>query len=109
MTEYARRIEGHPNTGHVVGWSDGAIQGIDLAIRYPDRVGKIVAFGVNTIKSKVLILDGEHDEGIKLEHNIYMAHTIPGAQLMILPGVSHFAFIQDPTMFNFAITHFLDH
>jgi hypothetical protein len=35
----------------VVGWSDGAIIGIDLAIRHPDRVGKIVAFGANTMTS----------------------------------------------------------
>ena len=35
----------------VVGWSDGAIIGIDLAIRHPDRVGKIVAFGANTTTS----------------------------------------------------------
>jgi pimeloyl-ACP methyl ester carboxylesterase len=35
----------------VVGWSDGGIIGIDLAIRHPDRVGKIVAFGANTMTS----------------------------------------------------------
>ncbi len=33
--------------------------------------------------------------------------TIPGAGLLILPNVSHFAFLQDPAMFNFAILHFL--
>jgi len=38
----------HIKKADVVGWSDGAIQGLDLAMRYPDRVGKIVAFGVNT-------------------------------------------------------------
>ncbi|HEY3599553.1 MAG TPA: alpha/beta hydrolase, partial [Paraburkholderia sp.] len=32
----------------IVGWSDGAILGLDLAIRHPERVGKIVAFAANT-------------------------------------------------------------
>ena len=151
----------------VVGWSDGAIIGIDLAIRHPDRVGKIVAFGANTMTSgmrddsdknptflsalgraekqypiysatpkeyqaffdqiskmwadqpnwtdaqlktitaPVLVMDGDHDEFVKLEHTDYMAATIPGAGLMILPNTSHFAVLQDPGMFNYAILHFL--
>lgn len=37
----------------VVGWSDGAIIGLDLALRYPDRVGKIFAFAANTDPSGV--------------------------------------------------------
>jgi pimeloyl-ACP methyl ester carboxylesterase len=32
----------------VVGWSDGAILGLDLALRHPDRVGRIFAFAANT-------------------------------------------------------------
>src|SRR5258708_25328880 len=37
----------------IVGWSDGAIVGLDLAIRHPDRVGKIFAFAANTVTSGV--------------------------------------------------------
>ena len=37
----------------VVGWSDGAILGLDLAIRHPDRVGKVFAFAANTVTSGV--------------------------------------------------------
>jgi pimeloyl-ACP methyl ester carboxylesterase len=37
----------------VVGWSDGGIIGLILAIDYPDRVGKIVADGANTDPSGV--------------------------------------------------------
>ncbi len=151
----------------IVGWSDGGIIGLDLAMRYADRVGKIFAFGANTktsgvidgveknptfaayieraggeyraysatpkdydafveqiskmwadqpnwtdaqlkaIKSPVLIVDGDHDEGIKRDHTEYMAATIPGAGLLILPNASHFAFLQDPGLFNFAILNFL--
>jgi pimeloyl-ACP methyl ester carboxylesterase len=112
----------------IVGWSDGAIIGLDMAMRHPDRVGRIFAFGANTqtsglkdgfdknpvfaaymmrarqeyahlsptpdqydafqeqigkmwedqpnwtdaqlrtIRSPVLVVDGDHDEGIKREH-----------------------------------------
>jgi pimeloyl-ACP methyl ester carboxylesterase len=38
----------------VVGWSDGGILGIDLAIRYPDRVSKVFAFAANTDPSGVV-------------------------------------------------------
>jgi pimeloyl-ACP methyl ester carboxylesterase len=151
----------------IVGWSDGAILGLDLAIRYPDRVGSVFAFAANTvpsgvkegveknptfaayieragreyaahsatpneyeafvaqiskmwadqpnwtdaqlkaIKNPVLVVDGDRDEAIKREHTEYIAATIPGAGLLILPNASHFAFLQDPKMFNFAILHFL--
>ncbi|BCQ71012.1 oxidoreductase [Pseudomonas sp. Eqa60] len=151
-----------------VGWSDGAILGLDLAMRYPQRVGKVFAYAANSqtsgvkegvennptfaayieragqeytrlsptpkeypafveqighmwasqpnwsdadlakIKTPVLIVDGDHDEAIKREHTEYMAQAIPGAGLLILPNVSHFAFLQDPGLFNAALEHFLD-
>src|SRR6201993_1668313 len=37
----------------IVGWSDGAILGLDLAMRHPDRVNKIFAFAANTVTSGV--------------------------------------------------------
>ena len=37
----------------VVGWSDGGILGLDLAIRHKDRVGKVFAFAANTVPSGV--------------------------------------------------------
>jgi pimeloyl-ACP methyl ester carboxylesterase len=158
----------HVPKADVVGWSDGAILGLDLALRHPDRVGRIFAFAANTvtsgvqdgveknptfaryiaraggeyahlsqtpkdypafvaqiskmwetepnwtdaqlksIHSPVLVVDGDHDEAIKRAHTEYIAATIPGAGLLILPNVSHFAFLQDPVQFNEAILHFLD-
>ncbi len=151
----------------IVGWSDGAILGIDLELRHKDRVGRVFAFAANTVPSGVkegveknptfaafieragheyeqlsetpkeydafvaqiskmwadqpnwtdaelkgietptLVVDGDHDEAIKREHTEYIAATIPHAGLLILPNVSHFAFLQDPKMFTFAILHFL--
>jgi pimeloyl-ACP methyl ester carboxylesterase len=154
----------------IVGWSDGAILGLDLAMRHPNRVGKIFAFAANTVTSgvkdgveknptfaafieragheherysatpkeydafvaqiskmwasqpnwtdaqlkaitaSVLVVDGDHDEAIKREHTEYIASTIPRAGLLILPNASHFAFLQDPELFNYALLHFLgDH
>jgi len=152
----------------VVGWSDGGILGLDLAIRHKDRTGKVFAFAANTVPSgvkddveknptfaafikragdeyrshsstpneydafveqiskmwasepnwtdaqlqaitaPVLVVDGDHDEAIKREHTEYIAATIPHAGLLILPNASHFAFLQDPELFNFAVLHFLD-
>ena len=37
----------HVRSAHVMGWSDGAIVGIDLAMHHPDRVRKLVLFGAN--------------------------------------------------------------
>jgi len=37
----------------IVGWSDGAILGIDLAVRHKERVGKVFAFAANTVTSGV--------------------------------------------------------
>ncbi len=59
------------------------------------------------IHARVWIVDADHDEAIKRENTDYMAAMIPDAREMILPGVSHFAFLQDPQMFNFAVEHFL--
>jgi pimeloyl-ACP methyl ester carboxylesterase len=38
----------------VVGWSDGGIIGLDLAIRHPGRVSKVFAFAANTDPSGVV-------------------------------------------------------
>lgn len=55
----------------------------------------------------IAIADGDHEEFIKEDHTRYMARTIPGASLIILPGVSHFAPWQAPDAFNESVLHFL--
>ncbi len=152
----------------IVGWSDGGIIGLDMAMNRPDKVARLFAFGANTnvaglrpdiaesavfnkyieiagadyarlsptpnefdafvaqisemwatqpdykpeqlaaIKTPVTIADGEHDEAIRQEHNTEMASQIPGAKLVILPGASHFAFVQKPEEFNQALLDFLN-
>ncbi|QND54601.1 alpha/beta hydrolase (plasmid) [Phyllobacterium sp. 628] len=60
------------------------------------------------IRVPVAIVLGEHDEFIKPEHAAYLARSIPGAELITLPGVSHFAPLQRPDLFNDTVLSFLD-
>jgi pimeloyl-ACP methyl ester carboxylesterase len=55
----------------------------------------------------IAIVQGEHDEFIKLEHAEYLARSIPGAEFILLPGVSHFAPLQRPEKFNSVMLAFL--
>jgi pimeloyl-ACP methyl ester carboxylesterase len=159
-------VLGIPNAS-IVGWSDGAITGLQLAMTRPKLVSKLFAFGANsttgglkpggsrspvfasyaarckneyaqlspdpqrwpqllkglgamwhrepnftsaklaTITSPTAISDGEHDEIIRREDTERMARAIPGARLVILPGVSHFAMLQKPAEFNRSLVEFL--
>src|SRR5204863_366502 len=60
------------------------------------------------IRVPVMVVHSEHDEFIKPEHAEYLARSIPGAKLVLLPGVSHFAPLQRPEQFNAAMLAFLD-
>jgi len=55
----------------------------------------------------VAIVQGEHDEFIKLEHAEYLARSILEAEFILLPGVSHFAPLQKPEKFNCVMQTFL--
>jgi pimeloyl-ACP methyl ester carboxylesterase len=150
----------------IVGWSDGAIIGLDIAIRHPERLNALFAFAANSnpsgvkdvskspvfsafiaraaheyetlsstpheyksflaqitkmwatqpffdaelgaIKAPTVIVDADHDEAIKRDNTLFMADRIPNATLLLLPGTSHFSFLQDPDQFNFAVLHFLN-
>jgi pimeloyl-ACP methyl ester carboxylesterase len=150
----------------VVGWSDGAITGLEMALHAPDRLNGVFAFAANSdpsgvkdvrgnavfsafiaraaeeyaalnptprgfaafdadvekmwarepnmsaatlrsIRAKVWIVDGDHDEAITRANTDHMAGLIPEAREMILPGVSHFACLQDPALFATAVQLFL--
>jgi pimeloyl-ACP methyl ester carboxylesterase len=152
----------------IVGWSDGGIIGIDIAINNPERLRKLLAFGANynisgfdpnlesnplftkvvtklaadyrklsptpgdfdnflkavsamwesqpdfkpgelaRIKAPTLIADGQYEEAIRPEHTAELAKLVPGAQLVIIPNVSHLGLWQDPVAFNKVMTDFLD-
>lgn len=59
------------------------------------------------ISVPVAIVQGEQDEFIKPEHARYLADNIPGAELFFLEGVTHFAPLQRPELFNTAMLAFL--
>ncbi len=158
----------HLRRAAVVGWSDGAIIGLVMAMHDPGRLTGVFAFAANMdpsgvkpgldkdpvfsrferrtgddyarlsrtprdfqgfkaaiekmwdtepnysaadlgrIHVPVVIADGAHDEAIKPEHTQYLARSIPGARLVILPDASHFAMLQRPGAFNAAVLSFLD-
>jgi len=65
------------------------------------------AHDLAAITVPVAIVHSEHDEFIKHEHAEYLARSIPGAALILLPGVSHFAPLQRAGQFNDAVLGFL--
>lgn len=65
------------------------------------------AHALAQIRVPVAIVHSEHDEFIKREHAVYLAQSIPHAELIELSGVSHFAPLQRPEQFNRAMLAFL--
>jgi len=47
---------------HILGWSDGGVIGLDLAINHPDRLNKVVAYGANYNPSGVRSDVGESEK-----------------------------------------------
>jgi pimeloyl-ACP methyl ester carboxylesterase len=59
------------------------------------------------INVPVAIVHSEHDEFIKREHADYLAQSIPNAEFIHLPDITHFAPLQRPEQFNGAMLAFL--
>jgi pimeloyl-ACP methyl ester carboxylesterase len=148
----------------VVGWSDGGIIALDLAIHHPERLDRVVAYGANftpdgvqfvpgdqfppferliadyrrlapqperfeelagvleelykvapnyseaelrSIAVPVLVLDGDADEVVKLEHTRRLAALIPGSTLVLMPGTGHFAPYAQPAVFDQIVLEYL--
>ena len=62
---------------------------------------------LSRIRVPVAIVHSEHDEFIKREHAEYLVRSLPNAEFVYLPGVSHFAPVQRPKLFNAATLAFL--
>ncbi|WP_061932753.1 alpha/beta fold hydrolase [Aureimonas sp. AU22] len=137
----------------LVGWSDGGIIGLDIAIRHPERLSRLFVQAANATPDGSLaykpddpnrpelrhyddvrqeiealwanepnfsqaelegipvpteIAIGEHDEAISRAHTEYLASTIPGAKLLILPSVGHSAPLEDPNGYATAVLNFVD-
>ena len=55
----------------------------------------------------VTIVHSAHDEFIRWEHADYLGRVIPGAWIVLLDGVGHFAPLQRPEEFNAAMLRFM--
>lgn len=146
---------------YILGWSDGAITGLLLAMAYPSQVKKLAIMAANlfpgeaaieawstdfvrkrlaqlrgkahrtardefairvnecmlrepdilpaelqAIGCPTLVMAGGEDV-IKPAHTELIARHIPGAQLMIFPGISHMAPVEIPEQFNQTVLAFL--
>jgi len=152
---------------NLVGWSDGGIIGLDIAINHPERLIKLVAYGANYNPSGVLstvgeserfnayiemaagdyahlsptpdgfdafitnisnmwatepnyseeqmrgitvptlILDGLQEEAIDPAHDLEMALLIPGADLVLMGDIGHFAMWDKTEAFNKIVLDYL--
>jgi pimeloyl-ACP methyl ester carboxylesterase len=154
---------------HLVGWSDGGIIALMVAIERPDLVGRVVTLGSNAradaytpearellgrgspllelirpdydalspdgaahwpvvleklmhlwwdapldftadlarIEAPTMVMAGD-DDCIDHLHSVEMFRTIPVARLAIVPGASHTAPVEQPTLVNRMILGFLD-
>lgn len=63
---------------------------------------------LSRVSVPTLVVQSAHDEAILMDHAKRIAGTIPGAELLVLEDVSHFASFQDPAGYTAAIRAFLE-
>jgi pimeloyl-ACP methyl ester carboxylesterase len=142
----------HLDSCYVLGWSDGGISGLVLAMRHPEKVKKMaftairpVDFNwmvsaweelgqqpqtpeiINTrklirldltephitrlqlqqIQCPTLVIGGDHDI-ILTEHTMYIAESIPGSNLFIVPDSGHSTLIDHKDLFNRVVLNFFE-
>lgn len=151
----------HLDSCYVVGWSDGGINGLMLAMRHPEKVKKLAITGANIwpdstairpvdfnwmvsaweelgqqpqtpeiintrkliwldltephitrnqlqkIQCPTLVIAGDSDI-ILTEHTVYIAESIPGSNLFIVPGSSHSTLIEHRDLFNQVVLEFFE-
>ena len=97
--ERAFRDAGYEVYHHMNGPTEFTVVGTLKDWSVLDRLGEIEA--------PTLVVSGEHDE-LRPEHAKEVADAIPNAQLQILDGCSHLAFVEDPDRFFSVTNEFLD-
>jgi len=158
------------NSVNVVGFSDGAVIGLHLAIYYPQKVKKLVAGATNfntdgleengiaeiknftpeniwpglienykklapepdhwpiffekiktmwlsspnfssdmlaDINAPTLVIAGDRDGFIRLDHTIQLFQSIPNSQLCLIPDATHMVSLEKPQILNQIIINFL--
>jgi pimeloyl-ACP methyl ester carboxylesterase len=61
---------------------------------------------LSSISCPTLVVHAELDP-IPLESSRFIADTIPGGHLVVIPNANHFAFMEDPDAFGAALEPFL--
>jgi pimeloyl-ACP methyl ester carboxylesterase len=74
----------------------------DLMEKYPN----LTVEQLKQIKVPVLVVAGDHD-AINLDHTISLFRSLPHSQLLIVPGASHLAPIEQPELLNNEVITFL--
>ncbi len=62
---------------------------------------------IEAVTVPTLVVQSEYDEAILVEHSEAIAAAIPGASLLTLKDVSHFAMFQDPAGYSAAIREWI--
>ena len=62
---------------------------------------------LSSIKTRTLIMDGAEEELIRPDHAKEIASAIPGAKLVMLPGIGHYAIFKKPELWNKTVLSFL--
>ena len=84
---------------------DAFIEGI-VAMWSSEKPGAFEALEAMTVPT--LVVQSQYDEAILMDHAQRIADTIPGAELLVLEDVSHFASFQAPDAYTAAIRAFID-
>ena len=66
--------------------------------------------GMEALKSvtvPTLVVQSQYDEGILMEHSKQISEAIPGADLLVLKDLSHFASFQAPDEYSAAVREFV--
>jgi len=87
-------------TAAIVGFSDGAVVGIDLALNHLDRVQRLFALGADSSVAGEIFTPSSDPTDM-------MAQTIPGAAELIIPDADHYAMWEQPALFSQSVLAFL--
>ncbi|MEI9431465.1 alpha/beta fold hydrolase [Mesorhizobium sp. Cs1299R1N3] len=101
---FSRHKKDYAELSATPGQFDAFVKAVGLMMKSEPNYG---AAELGEIGVPVAVVQSEHDEFIKDEHAIYLAHSIPGSELVMLPEVSHFAPLQRPDQFNHVLLAFL--
>ena len=58
---------------------------------------------VHAIRTPTLVISGEDDVATPPEDGAFLAESIPGAELTVLPECAHLANVEQPTLFTRAL------